>query len=713
MPKSKVIVPNVVRGGIAIPLKNMTNYYYMLGRSHENGGIDIGKDVEVQGGELVQTTKDAIKVFSDEPFSDPPFNGKSSSRRVLGGENPNKVFNQQEEFKKRHRLNDDGTQKRMGGPIRNRKQYVTKRDNTYVAPRFIKEEQTGRLYTTKLTDNEERQFQDWYSRVSKYKDLHPNPDAVGQDYDYRGYWKNEDREAIFDDKKGHFTDKYKQPTHPTFSNQSMYSNSTTPGGEWVEGKETWLFKHNNYTARQAQRTHDYLMDTGEGYILGTDTIIPTSRKRMGGLSRSKDYGSKSKPYPSVKSKDFAGGNRSYPIPTKADAVDALRLAGLHGRSDVKAKVYSKYPELRRKAKAGGLYSVTVNGKTSLRRFPSTGERTKAALGTTINTNGNNNVKHEDTQEFLNWYKKHPSAKFIEFNTLPDSWIYGLPVGERAPYNTPPPLKLKGEIKPLDISKYGIDQWGVRRINPFPNYPNQPVKPFKRFINNTGNYLKNNPGEVNDLIGLTSNITGGLLSHRINRKMLNRLQYIAPPTPRSAVKLKTHININPQLDRMRESLANYERTINDNTTSSNVALARRNQARLANTMQANELYGNRENAETQLINQDRTNQQNIANENIADYNKWLEGLNAFRNSIIDKKSENNISLVENINSGIQDLINRREKRRSDNQTIAAMTLANPDLPVEMLYAQGLINKSLYDRYMKAYRNRNNKTTTQQG
>lgn len=544
MPKSKVIVPNVVRGGIAIPLKDMTNYYYMLGRSHKDGGIDIGKDVEVQGGELVQTTKDAIKVFSDEPFSDPPFNGKSSSRRVLGGENPNKVFNQQEEFKKRHGLNDDGTQKRMGG-----------------------------------------------------------------------------------------------------------------------------------------------------------------------LSRSKDYGSKSKPYPSVKSKDFAGGNRSYPIPTKEDAVDALRLAGLHGRSDVKAKVYSKYPELRKKAKTGGLYSITIDGKTSLRRFPSTGERTKAATGAKINTddeNINNNVisiPYEDIDEAIarreNWLiDKH---KKIPFSELRKSVLNTQPRGPvKEPLGILPPTPSISLTNPLkdNLSK----EKGL-----YFDRPNW----LRRARVNTGNYLKNNPGEVNDLIGLTSNITGGLLSHRINRNMLNKLQYVAPPTPKSAVKLKTHININPQLDRMRESLANYERTINNNTTSSNVALARRNQARLANTMQTNELYGNRENAETQLINQDRTNQQNVANENIADYNKWLEGLNAFRNSIIDKKSENNISLVENINSGIQDLINRREKRRSDNQTIAAMTLANPDLPVEMLYVQGLINKSLYDRYMKAYRNRNNKTTTQQG
>lgn len=72
-----------------------------------------------------------------------------------------------------------------------------------------------------------------------------------------------------------------------------------------------------------------------------------SKQRNGGLT-SKDRGSSKHPYPSVSSKDFAGGNRSYPIPTKADAIDALRLAGLHGRSDVKSKVYSKYPELRKK-----------------------------------------------------------------------------------------------------------------------------------------------------------------------------------------------------------------------------------------------------------------------------------------------------------------------------------------------------------------------------
>lgn len=77
----------------------------------------------------------------------------------------------------------------------------------------------------------------------------------------------------------------------------------------------------------------------------------------GGLSREKNYGSKKKPYPSVPSGDFAGPHRSYPIPTKADARDALRLAGLHGNESVRRKVLAKYPSL--KAFGGSLFDSVV------------------------------------------------------------------------------------------------------------------------------------------------------------------------------------------------------------------------------------------------------------------------------------------------------------------------------------------------------------------
>ena len=502
---AKRMIPNVVRGGAAIPLKGKTNYYYMAGRKHKNGGIDIGKNprtgLEVEDGEVMHVGKNEVKVFSSVPF----LNGESPAEKVIEGDNPKDVFNAQESFKKRNKINDDGTKKkRMGGQSPKRK------------------------YTTKLTADEEKQFQDWYSKVAKYKNLNPNPDADGQDYDYRGYWKNEDRDGILgSNPNAHFTDKYKQPSHPTFSNESQYSSKETPGGQWVKGKGTWLFKHNKFTARQADRTADYLNGTGEGFILGTDTIIPNRRKRMGGLSRNKDYGSKSKPYPKVKSKDFAGGGRSYPIPTKADAVDALRLAGLHGRSDVKAKVYRKYPELRKKSKAGGLYSVTSNGKTKLYQFPSTGESSARSAEVRIRKvgggpKGMNPDLYNEEDDYKYNYSLSPAVN-EQLRQEHEEVKSRATIGQNPnPTNAPASSSNNSENKE-DNKKDNKDNW------------------WKRTTNKIGEYIKDNPSIIPDAIGLTSNTVGGLLSHKWNRDMLNKLKYSDQPIARSATKLKTRIN----------------------------------------------------------------------------------------------------------------------------------------------------------------------------
>lgn len=728
--------PNVVRGGQAIPLKGKTNYYYMQGRKHKDGGIDIGENprtgLEVEDGEVMHVSNNEIKVFSSVPF----LNGKSPAQKVMGGENPTKVFNQQEEFKDRKGLNDDGTKKkRMGGQSPKRK------------------------YTTELTADEEKQFQNWYSKVAKYKNLNPNPDADGQDYDYRGYWKNEDRNGILgSNPNAHFTDKYKQSSHPTFSNESKYSSKETPGGEWVKGKGTWLFKHNKFTARQANRTADYLNGTGEGFILGTDTIIPNRRKRMGGLSRKQDYGSKSKPYPKVKAGDFAGSGRSYPIPTKADAVDALRLAGLHGRSDVKANIYNKYPELRKKAKVGGLYSVTIDGKTKLHRFPSTGEDTLDKRRKFIGGGSdvfddytpfkeNVNVvspwktlakKEEDYKPFdkegkpvslwehLTKEQKDDDYKLSNSNNntfeFVSPWEHLLKKEEADKKNTYETIPgVPWTRKPKTPEMLADEQY--KKDNP--NVPEMLLRPrdqvetkddtkddtkdnwWKRTFNKAKQYVKDNPDTISNAItdgaGLVSNIAGGFISHNMNKKMLNKLKYNSQPIARQAAKLKTNININPQLDKMRESLAAYERDIDTNTASSRVALARKQRARLANMLQTNDLFGNKENMETELINKDRLNQQSVADANIRDYNDWREKKAAFDNAVREKKAENDVSLINTINAGVQDIIGRGEKRKSERQTRLAMAAANPNVNPRILKDLGIkgISNDDIERWEKAF------------
>lgn len=208
------------------------------------------------------------------------------------------------------------------------------------------------------------------------------------------------------------------------------------------------------------------------------------------------------------------------------------------------------------------------------------------------------------------------------------------------------------------------------------------------ITGIGNYYKENPDAISDTIGIGSNIIGGLLSNGVNNRALNKMQYSKQPIARQATKLKTTININPQLDKMRETVAAYETDINNNTGSSRVALARKQKARVAGMLDTNQLYGNKENLETELINQDKFNQQRVADANLRDYNEWEQGKAAFNNTIAEKRSENTVGLVETLNAGVQDVITRGEKRNANKNNMLAMAASHPNVNPRILKELGV-------------------------
>lgn len=231
--------------------------------------------------------------------------------------------------------------------------------------------------------------------------------------------------------------------------------------------------------------------------------------------------------------------------------------------------------------------------------------------------------------------------------------------------------------------------------------------FQKGANNVETFYKENPGSLGDTIGIGANIIGGLISNRANNKMLDKLQYGKEPVARQAAKLKTNININPQLDRMRETLADYERDVDNNTASSRVALARKQRGRVAGTLQTNELYGNKENMETQLINNDRLNQQRVSDANVSDYNNWSQGKTAFNNAVIEKRSENTIGLMETLNSGVQDLLTRGERRKATKDTLIAMSAGNPNVNPRILKEIGLT--SITDKMVEDWEKSRDKKT----
>lgn len=598
-------IPNVVAGGIAQPLGN--NFFYMNGRKHSQGGIDIGPSdktgIEVEGGEVVETNGDELKVYSAQPI----INGVSPAKLVMGGANPNKVFKAQEDFKDRNKINDDGT-----------------------------------------------------------------------------------------------------------------------------------------------------------------------IKAMGGLSRDKDYGSKKKPYPSVAKKDFAGGHRSYPIPTKADAVDALRLAGLHGRSDVKAKVYNKYPELRKKGNTGLIVSISGNVKNGLIHSPSStgGLRDKFAVGgKRINRHGRTWEYDEQngyyvpiTNRTINRTSIYPINKSARGETIVGS-DYTFRNGRWSKNNTTNNNTNKSNIDngnrrpqyyaerrlPLFEDGAGITSglvragWshgnnkGVSMNNT--NIPNLPTTKSKGKTPRGGRskssqstqsvptktppiavYNRNLPkveasipttlpvststpakgttssdgkgqGKFKnitaaDWIGLGSNMAGSLASYFASKRAINKMRGPGRPTLISANKLKTKYNINPQLDRIRENKFEAYRDIDSNTASSRVSLARKQRVRNAAGQAANELYGNKENIETNLINQDRRNQQSVRQFNAQQYNQYIDRKAAFDNGIREAKVTNINNLFSGINAGIQDMISRYENRKALNNTIGAMRASAPNVDDRIMRDAGV-------------------------
>lgn len=602
-------IPNVVAGGIAQPLGN--NFFYMNGRKHSQGGIDIGPSdktgIEVEDGEVVETNGDELKVYSAQPI----INGISPAKLVMGGANPNKVFKAQEDFKDRNKINDDGT-----------------------------------------------------------------------------------------------------------------------------------------------------------------------IKAMGGLSRDKDYGSKKKPYPSVAKKDFAGGHRSYPIPTKADAIDALRLAGLHGRNDVKAKVYNKYPELRKKGNVGLVVSINGNVKNGLIHSPSStgslrdkfafgGNRinrhgrtweydeqigayvpitnrtinrtsaypiNKSARGETIvgsdytfrngrwskNSITNNNVNTNTNKSNIDNGNRRPQyyaerrlplfedGAGITSGLVRAGWSHGNNRGISTNNTNIPSLsktKSIGKTPRGGRSKSSQSTQSIPTKTPPIAVYNRNLPKVEASIPTTLPVPTNIPAKgttssdgkgqgkfknltTADWIGLGSNMAGSLASYFASKRAINKMRGPSQPTLISANKLKTKYNINPQLDRIREDKFEAYRDIDSNTASSRVSLARKQRVRNAAGQAANELYGNKENIETNLINQDRRNQQSVRQFNAQQYNQYIDRKAAFDNGIREAKVTNINNLFSGINAGIQDMISRYENRKALNNTIGAMRASAPNVDDRIMRDAGV-------------------------
>lgn len=626
--KKYILNPKVVRGGKAIPLGN--NFYYMQGRKHEQGGIDLGADdkngLEVEGGEVVHTSKNSIKVFSAVPM----LNGKSPAEKIINGENANKVFKEQEEFKDRNNFNDDGSKKYQNG---GKRRYIGGSTN----------EARQKYFDT------DKELTDSVKVIAKRYNINPNLLASRMA-----------KEGPIDKAINYYND-----TNGKFDRREVHGSDwglDDTGNNLNEGiitlKEPYLNYYDEEFFNEKDRKVNSIYSPNWNFgISATAAELEYRRNEM------------KKRFPNLSDEQLDA------------AASAAFNRGIYGATKYikQGKDLNEYSPFINIKKMGGqvkkniFVELNVGGKKKLVPASSfTGEKQKALLG-----KEDDNINYIETPKYKNILdtivsespKSDLSKRIIEdkkFSTYLKNGIM-------------PPMKKLNSV-------------GVPRRNPNNS----------KFINAAGHF---NEITLGDIIGGVTNTIGSITNYNSNRRTLNNMKYSSAPLPIQAKKLKTRFNINPQLDKIREYLKAANRDIDANTASSRVALARKGIARTNALLQTNNLYATKENAETQLLNQDNMNQQNVAARNVEMYNRWREGKSNFDNMLLEKHAENTSDLIRGLTTTVQDIIGRVEQRKNINNTLSTIAAANPDVTAEILKDLG-VDFSYLIRNGKRIKNKKN-------
>lgn len=801
-------IPNVVAGGIAQPLGN--NFFYMNGRKHSQGGIDIGPSdktgIEVEDGEVVETNDNELKVYSAQPI----INGVSPAKLVMGGANPNKVFKAQEDFKDRNGINDDGTKAKFG-----KEKHVAKSDNTRVTPimesprnsgikqeDFIYYPETYRIANNTLEKVPARkevnmtpleqinpEFDillggagvlrgvDKATKVAMALDKNisrTSQKAITKGRDALGYYSispnirynlsvNNGRKALGVKP----TKLLEAPRKQLTSNIGKYKdfvNVLDSDGKVIDIPDvlqtniddTKAFlktfnkgihpEHKKYnvitseklvkSSRNKGNPYQHFIFTGDVGKQGLEVIdiVDVNSDKFKGIPYTRDhFGKYTKGY-SRKSRKLGGKNMIVSIsgnvknglihsPSSTGGLrDKFAVGGTrinrHGRTlEYDEQIGAYVPITNRTISRTSAYPInkSARGETIV-GSDYTFRNGKWSKNSIINNNVNNNTNKsniDNGNRRPQYYAERRLPLFedgagITSGLVRAGWSHGNNRGISTNNTNILSLsetKSSGKTPRGGRSKSSQSTQSVPTKTPPIAVYNRNLPKVEANIPTTLSVSINTPAKgttssddkgkgkfknltTADWIGLGSNVAGSLASYFASRRAINKMRGPGQPTLISANKLKTKYNINPQLDRIREDKFEAYRDIDSNTASSRASLARKQRVRNAAGQAANELYGNKENIETNLINQDRRNQQSVRQFNAQQYNQYIDRKAAFDNGIREAKVTNINNLFSGINAGIQDMISRYENRKALNNTIGAMRASAPNVDDRIMRDAGV-------------------------
>lgn len=721
-------IPNVVAGGIAQPLGN--NFFYMNGRKHSQGGIDIGPSdktgIEVEDGEVVETNGNELKVYSAQPI----INGVSPAKLVMGGANPNKVFKAQEDFKDRNGINDDGTKAKYG-----KEKYVVKSDNTRVTPIMESPRNSGIKQGDFIYHPETyRIVNNTLEKVPARKEVNMTPlEQVNPEFDIllggaevlRGVDKATKVAMALDKNISRTSQKAITKGRDALSYYSI-SPSIRYNLNVITSEK--LVK----SSRNEGNPYQHFIFTGDVGKQGLEVIdiVDVNSDESKGTPYTRDHFGKYTKGDSRKSRKLGGKNMIVSIsgnvknglihsPSSTGGLrDKFAVGGTrinrHGRTwEYDEQIGAYVPITNRTINRTSAYPInkSARGETIV-GSDYTFRNGRWSKNNNINTNTNkSNIDNGNRRPQYYAERRLPlfeDGAGITSGLVRAGWSHGNNKGISTNNTNIPSLsetKSSGKTPRGGRSKSSQSTQSVPTKTPPAAVYNRNLPKVEASIPTTLPVSTSTPAKETtssdgkgqgkfknlttaDWIGLGSNVAGSLASYFASRRAINKMRGPGQPTLISANKLKTKYNINPQLDRIREDKFEAYRDIDSNTASSRVSLARKQRVRNAAGQAANELYGNKENIETNLINQDRRNQQSVRQFNAQQYNQYIDRKTAFDNGIREAKVTNINNLFSGINAGIQDMISRYENRKALNNTIGAMRASAPNVDDRIMRDAGV-------------------------
>lgn len=656
-------------GGIAIPLGNW--FYLLQGKKHSQGGIDIN-------------FKGATKVYSDVPF----LKGISPAKRILNGENPDLVFNGQELFKIFNGLTDSGNKAKYGyngddenilvsnntkpyeAPYKNIVSDIINEhvqpilNNSRIIPANLSRSDINALHKNNIkihTDSNGDLYENTDDKLTPYTNLlkldtiNKNNvlPSIRKKLDYIGGDTEETRRK--------FISKIPNTVEHVKKIAKQYGVSPNVMLERMahEGAfDTYITDYNNYSNSAQQKLIDSKFSLGEhnhGFehfgLDDTGTFLKEGKAKLLNPINWWDGDAENEKGRIV---NFADGE------TNSDRIELMAATLKYIQDEMKKRKYVNKDNLDIYTSAAfnrGLYNNELNDSAFIHKNYQVPKYVddKKRMGGNINKNG------------------------LIYN-LNGNVVQGL-----------------GYVPSTGERSRGATTRNKARLGLKLNNGDEILTKLGK----ANEWMKSNP----EIISGVTNAIGSIASNIINRNMLSSLETPMQPIPLQSAKLKTNVNINPQLDAAREQQALTFRDIQNNTNSSNVALARLNQARFANKLNTDNLYSTKENTETELINKDRLNQQEAFNQNVANRIAYNDKLVDFRNDIRDKRAENNVSLINGLAQSVIGNIAANQQRKQDENSMILTAFASPNAPIDLmkyvakLYPNNKMLQEIIDKRIK--------------